>query len=87
MFHLDKSSTKHKYFTFTEKYTKLLKQQEEYEEEEEDYEEGDDDKVKPTPQKRPWFFDPKSYWKPKWDEDNGNGGPGGMGARSRIPIA
>ena len=27
------------------------------------------------------------YQKPKWDEDNGNGGPGGMGARCRIPIA
>ena len=48
MFHLDMSRTVHKFFTFTEKYTKVLKQQEEYEEEE-----GDNDKVKPTPQKRP----------------------------------
>ena len=51
MLHLDKSRTVHKFFTFTEKYTKALKQQEEDEEEEEDDEEGDDDKVKPTPKR------------------------------------
>ena len=60
MFYLDKSRTVHKFFTFTEKYTKALKQQEQHEEEEGD-EEEDDDKVKPTPQKRPQFFDPKLY--------------------------
>ena len=59
MFHLDKSRTVHKFFTFTEKYTKALKQQEECEEEEGDKEEGDSDKVKPTPQTRPKFFLPK----------------------------
>ena len=83
----DKSRTVYKFFIFTEKYTEALKQQEEDEEEEEDDEEGDDVKVKPTPQKRPQFFDQKSYQKPKWDEDNGNGGPGGMGARCGITIA
>ena len=72
-----------KFFTFTEKYLQAVQQQEEGEEEEDD---DDDTKVKPTPQKRQCFLNPKSYCKPKWDEGNGNGGPGGMGAGQGITI-
>ena len=72
-------------FTFTEKNMAALKEQEEGEEEGD--EEDDEDKVDPTPQKWQWFCDLKSYRKPKWDKDNGNGGPGGMGAGHGIPIA
>ena len=50
IWHLDKSSTVFKFFTFTEKYTAALKEQEEGEEE--DDEEDNEDKVDPTPQKR-----------------------------------
>ena len=71
-----------KFFTFTEKYLQAVQQQEEGEEEEDD----DDTKVKPTPQKRQCFFNPKSCCKAKWDEGNSNGGPGGLGARHGITI-
>ena len=55
---------------FTEKYANTLQEEEGDE---------DDNKVGPTPKKQKRFFDPKSFCKPKWDDNGNGGGPGDMG--------